>query len=330
MACDVFDPYPKNSRESFYDREDTLNEVKKLIQGKFWPLIIGPKRVGKTSIVKIVVNELNGVYIDASGITSLKQLASSLYNEIKFRFQIDLKVLKVDIDKKPTFSLQNILTKLGDVVIGIDEVQNITTPWFISVLSTAYNTSDVKFIFTGSMIGLSKVLVGESKGKKFSNQFKGRPIVEKEISPFSYEESVSFLAYGKERCSINMTEEEIKDSAETYQGIVGWLTYYGNLRSLGYDHKKAKEEVDNIASRIILDEYARLGEIEKVIVKALGLLKSSNWNNLKKVCEGLLGKKISDWNFDHSLKQLIKARIIYKKDGKYFLIDPMYKVLIRD
>ncbi|ADX82284.1 hypothetical protein [Saccharolobus islandicus] len=51
MACKIFDPYPKDSRENFYDRENIIDKVEKLVSGKFWPLLIGPKRVGKTSIV---------------------------------------------------------------------------------------------------------------------------------------------------------------------------------------------------------------------------------------------------------------------------------------
>ncbi|ACP34597.1 conserved hypothetical protein [Sulfolobus islandicus L.S.2.15] len=47
MACKIFDPYPKDSRENFYDRENIIDEVEKLVSGKFWPFLIGPKRVGK-------------------------------------------------------------------------------------------------------------------------------------------------------------------------------------------------------------------------------------------------------------------------------------------
>lgn len=222
MACLIFDPYPKDSRENFYDREAILDEVEKLISGKFWPLLVGPKRVGKTSIVKIVTKELHGMYIDASGINSLRGLGEAILSQIsnlEVKFQLDLKLLKIEINRRPTTALQSILSKLGDTVIGIDEVQNIVTPWFISVLSTAYNTSEIRFIFTGSMIGLADILAGNGKGKKF--QIKGRPIVEKEVNPFSREETIGFLKYGSEKCGLRITEEEMEDAYNTYQGIVG-------------------------------------------------------------------------------------------------------------
>ena len=58
--CRLFDPYPKANREDFFDNEEIINEVEKLIEGKFWPLLIGPKRTGKTSILKIVKKKLTG------------------------------------------------------------------------------------------------------------------------------------------------------------------------------------------------------------------------------------------------------------------------------
>lgn len=72
--CKIFDPYPKENREDFFDNNEVLNEVTKLIEGKFWPLLVGPKRTGKTSILKILSKELEGIYVDASGVKTLRGL----------------------------------------------------------------------------------------------------------------------------------------------------------------------------------------------------------------------------------------------------------------
>jgi Predicted ATPase (AAA+ superfamily) len=163
--CKLFDPYPKSSREEFFDNEEIIDEVEKLLEGKFWPLIIGPKRTGKTSILKIVSNELKGVYIDASGIKSLKELGEALVHSLQAKIQIDLKVVRIEINRRPVKGLQDLLNKLDEMIILIDEVQNIISPWFISLLSNAYNNSEVKFALTGSMIGLTKTLIGQGRGK---------------------------------------------------------------------------------------------------------------------------------------------------------------------
>ncbi|MEM1627583.1 MAG: ATP-binding protein [Sulfolobaceae archaeon] len=327
--CKIFDPYPKSSREEFFDNEEIINEVEKLLEGKFWPLVVGPKRTGKTSILKIVSNELGGVYIDASGIKSLKELGETLIHSIQAKIQIDLKVVRVEIIKKPVKGLQDLLNKIGDVILLIDEVQNIISPWFISLLSNAYNNSEVRFAFTGSMIGLSKTLVGQGRGSKLGSSFKGRPIVEIEARPFDDDRSKEFLKFGSKMCNLSITDYEVEDAVKVYRGIQGWLTYYGNFRSLGYSHDKAKEMVLKIATSIIRDEIKLLSETQRAIIKALSLVDSAGWKNLKNLSESISKREFKDWVFNNALKQLVNARLVKKgNDGKYSLIDPMYKYLV--
>jgi AAA+ ATPase superfamily predicted ATPase len=321
--CRLFDPYPKANREDFFDNEEIINEVEKLIEGKFWPLLIGPKRTGKTSILKIVNKEINGIYVDASGVKSLKELGELIVNSPQLKVEIDLKIIKVEIQKKPVKGIQSLLNKLGDAVILIDEVQNIVTPWFISLLSTTYNNSQVRFAFTGSMIGLSKTLTGEGKGKKVGSSFKGRPIVEIEVKPFSEKQSMEFLKAGSMLCGIDIKDEEINDAIKAYRGIQGWLTYYGNFRSLGYSHEKAKELVLHIAKNVIKEELKQLSETQRQIIKALSLVEEIGWTDLKKLTEGLSKTKIEDTVFNNALKKLIDARLVRKEENKYAIIDPL-------
>ena len=326
--CRLFDPYPKANREDFFDNEEIINEVEKLIEGKFWPLLIGPKRTGKTSILKIVNKEINGIYVDASGVKSLKELGELIVNSPQLKVEIDLKIIKVEIQKKPVKGIQSLLNKLGDAVILIDEVQNIVTPWFISLLSTTYNNSQVRFAFTGSMIGLSKTLTGEGKGKKVGSSFKGRPIVEIEVKPFSEKQSMEFLKAGSMLCGIDIKDEEINDAIKAYRGIQGWLTYYGNFRSLGYSHEKAKELVLDIAKNVIKEELKQLSETQRQIIKALSLVEEIGWTDLKKLTEGLSKTKIEDMVFNNALKKLIDARLVRKEENKYAIIDPLYKLVL--
>ena len=326
--CRLFDPYPKSKREDFFDNEELINEVEKLLEGKFWPLILGPKRTGKTSVLKIVANELGGVYIDASGIKTLRELGDSLVNSLQTRVQVDLKVVKVEIYKRPVRGLKELLGKLGDSVILIDEVQNLASPWFASLLSTAYNTSGVRFAFTGSMIGLAKTLAGQGTGKKVGKSFKGRPIVEVEASPFDEVKSREFLRTGADLCNVSMQDSEIEDAAEAYRGIQGWLTYYGNFRALGYSHDRAKEMVFRTAKGIILEELKALSELQRTIMRALSLVEGAGWSDLKALTESLMRRELQDWTFDHALKQLVNARLVRKEGNKYSVIDPMYKAVM--
>ncbi|ADB86253.1 bromodomain-containing protein [Saccharolobus islandicus] len=105
------------------------------------------------------------------------------------------------------------------------------------------------------------------------------------------------------------------------------MSYYGNLRSLGYTHHRAQDEVTKIARTIILSEFSSLSEIQQVIIKALSIMKQARWRDLKKVSEGFLRRDIKDWTFNHALKQLINERIILKENEKYSLIDPLYSIV---
>jgi len=66
-------------------------------------------------------------------------LDKALINSLQAKIQINLKVIKIEIDKKSVKGLQDLLNKLGETIIFIDEIQNIILTWFISLLSNAYN-----------------------------------------------------------------------------------------------------------------------------------------------------------------------------------------------
>ncbi|BFI74672.1 hypothetical protein [Sulfurisphaera ohwakuensis] len=70
---------------------------------------------------------------------------------------------------------------------------------------------------------------------------------------------------------------------KVYRGIQGWLTYYDNFRSLGYSHERAKDMVLKIARSIIKDEIKSLSEVQRIIIRALSLVESSGWKDLKKL-----------------------------------------------
>lgn len=84
-----------------------------------------------------------------------------------------------------------------------------------------------------------------------------------------------------------------------------------------------------IALKLVKEEYERLGEIERAVLRGLSLLNSPSWRNLKKVTEALLGREVKDWSFTHALKQLINARVAKKEGENYSLVDPMYRELLK-
>ena len=70
----LFDPRPKERRDELFDRESELFELERSAKhGALIVLCVGGRRVGKTSVVKVFVNEDEGpsVYIDARKLSEL-------------------------------------------------------------------------------------------------------------------------------------------------------------------------------------------------------------------------------------------------------------------
>lgn len=149
------------------------------MNSSFWLVILGPRRVGKTTVMRVVINELGGIYIDVSTIMGLKGLGLRLIDEVKrlnIRVKLNLAMLQLDIERRPMVIIEGLIRELGDVVIGIDEVQNIISPKLPSLLSVAYNESRVRFIFSGSLVGTTRLIMK-------SPESLGRPLIRFELRP---------------------------------------------------------------------------------------------------------------------------------------------------
>jgi len=53
----LFDVRPKEDRRDLYDRERELSELRESIERGVWSAVYGVRRVGKTSVVNVAVND---------------------------------------------------------------------------------------------------------------------------------------------------------------------------------------------------------------------------------------------------------------------------------
>jgi AAA+ ATPase superfamily predicted ATPase len=54
----LFDLNPKDSRADFYGQRDKIDEIVRLLKHRSWVVVLGPRMVGKTSIIKVAYNDL--------------------------------------------------------------------------------------------------------------------------------------------------------------------------------------------------------------------------------------------------------------------------------
>lgn len=202
MRCELFDTRPKRERSLLYGREDDLKEIERIIDGGFWAVLIGPKRIGKTSLATVLTHSCGGIYLDVSSVLTVKELGLRLIDEIaggrfKTEGEIDIKVFRLTMKREPILTFEKVIRQLGNRLIALDEVQRLNDRMLPRILSTLYNETKIKLLFTGSATGLIKTMAE-------SAEIQGKPIEEKEISPFSRNTSVAFLETGFQRGKIKL------------------------------------------------------------------------------------------------------------------------------
>jgi AAA+ ATPase superfamily predicted ATPase len=59
----LFDPRPKSQRSELFDREEEIKELKESVARSPLTLLLGIRRIGKTSVLKVALNELEVPYV---------------------------------------------------------------------------------------------------------------------------------------------------------------------------------------------------------------------------------------------------------------------------
>jgi AAA+ ATPase superfamily predicted ATPase len=312
-----------------FGRDQEFKEIQDQLEAGFWPILIGPKRVGKTSIMKVITEEQGGIYIDASTSIKASDIGTRMVEEIRRNkvrineIKLDFKIIQTELKKDPIRTLEGILKEMGEKIIAVDEAQSLNDPTLPKLFSVLYNETDIKFMFSGSATGLLKRL-------EHGTQMLGRPIQKEEIKAFDTQTAKEFLKTGFKLCKVIGYEEEVNETVSTFGGIPGWLSYYGAKRSQNISHEKSVTQVGQLAKGVVAEECASLGPIQTSIIVALASLGSGgSWTEIKALARSAQrGKEIDDKSLSRSLQALIDLRIVGRTDKtRYYLLDPLYKLI---
>ena len=359
----LFDPRPKEKREDIFDREQEIEMIKNSAKEYPITLILGIRRVGKSSLLKVVLNELeSGIYIDVrklhfdsggwitneSLLKAFENGLNSLSHPIKREVFQYLKRVKgvsiagLQLSFEPEVSLSEILEALNKrsrVIIAFDEAQYLRFygrrggKEFLTLVAYAYdNLPNISFIFTGSEIGLLHDLIGVSD---YESPLYGRIYNEITISPFSRELSIEFLRQGFVEAGIKIREEEIEHAAELLGGIPGWLVEFGYNYIKTKSFENAIKGVMRKAEKFLEGE---LRELEKRSPRYILVLRAismgfDRWTLIKEFLESRSGK-IPNSRLAAILEALQKMSWINAeyKDGekRYRIIDPVIERVIKE
>ncbi|AAY80485.1 AAA family ATPase [Sulfolobus acidocaldarius] len=344
----LFDLHPKIELRELFGRGTEVEYIIQQVISRNWVIISGQRGIGKTSVMKVSINELrrrnstDGIYLNLRGVKTLRELLSLLISEINrnklfniFNVNVNLNFGPLGVElKRGRLTVQRGLLELllsinRDMVIGLDEVQELSpvSKPLLDVLGNVFMSNPkVRFIFSGSYVGLVKALLSPKEGSPLL----GRPPVEVRLRPFDKITSINFLKQGMMELGVDFENNEAEEVVNKLDGIVGWLTLFGNnyaIRKLNYEY--SLQSTIEEGKRIMLEELNHFleGRNRELYLAILSSLKvTKRWKDIKFATSVKLKRSIDDKEFSSALESLIKYNFIDKiKEGEYQITDPILR-----
>lgn len=352
----LFNLNPKESPNELFGREKELEELTRLIRARRWVAVLGPRMVGKTSLLKVAGTKLEKskikvIYVNLWGAKGTSGLLNALARSLNDEKSILQKIrntakriegisigangVTISLSKKPMTTIWDLLEAIGaqagNCVIELDEVQELSTisGRLLKLLANIFNTHpNIVFVFTGSMFGLMKTLLEPGP----SSPLYGRPPAKLYLQPFEKETAKQFLTKGFKEHNLTTKDTTINEAVERLDGIPGWLTLYGNniaLRKLS--HKQALEETISEGTKIVKDELEHFleGRDRKAYLATLkATTTAARWTEIKGAIQTAKSSTTNDATIYRILENLKAAMIIQENQKVYRITDPMLRTLL--
>lgn len=264
-----FDLQPKNRRADLYDFENQLGQLLELLRGPRArvPLItvIGPRRTGKTSLVKTALTEsglphltLNGMAFAEVPVIKKRSLLLSLERELNETIEREkgwgkkllgvldgIRWLKVN-SKPPFVHFEWKRPKdvdLIDLAYSFNRLARESRTKFILVLDEAqefrrlvgYSLQKLMAHIYDNVEGIQMIVTGSQVG--FLHDFLGvddsesplygRGTADIQVPRITRDLAADFLEKGFKQTKIEPDADVINHAIEKLDGIIGWLTFFG-------------------------------------------------------------------------------------------------------
>ncbi len=359
----LFDIAPKEKREDLYNREKELREFHDALKlGERLIVVYGIRRIGKSSLVKVALRELQvpfvlvdvrELYFRMNMVTErylteylvegfrkymkwYEKLGFNLKEVFKKIRRIHVEGYEIEIEPTARISITSLLSEINSwcekhgmrFVFVFDEAQYLrfSNVRYDGVLAWAIdNLNNTTFILTGSEVGVLRefLRIDDPKAPLY-----GRYRREIYLDRFTREQSIDFLIQGFKQLKARVSISELEEAVELFDGIVGWLTYYGYYRAIRkLSHREALNRVFEEGSRLVLAELEKLIAPSRkrytAILKAVahGL---NSWSEIKAYVIAKTGY-INDKRFTELLKNLVKYGYLAKKNTGYEIPDPVVR-----
>ena len=352
----LFDLSPKDSRRALFGRDRELGEFVRLMEHGRWTVVLGPRMVGKTSLVKSALSLLNRptVYANLWGTRGTHGLLHALVaglNEhppllrriagVLRRIQgvsvggAGVSVTPLVRPLRTTSDLvQAIGSAAGAAVIVLDEVQELApaSRALLRVLANIFNSYPrITFVFTGSYFGLLRTLLEPGS----ESPLYGRPPARLDLSPFDRETSIDFLERGFQEHRLRVGRQEIGNVVDrSLDGIPGWLTLYGNYLAIQRLKPPAAERATvEEAKRVIgleLGNFLAQKDAQTYWRALKAIAFEPTWSELRGAISAERGTPVNPNSIANILHKLRDAGLIDTITQHYRIRDPLVRTYVRE
>lgn len=346
----------------FTDREDEIDKISSFIRGENHLILISPRRFGKTSLIKKVVNDSGRryIYLDLQIILSAEDLASQLLKRIYRIFPVQKlrKFIKsfrlipsvimnpvtgeTEISFKPGSSdltpLEDVLkmidklaTESKRIVVVLDEFQDIfrINPDLDRMLrAVMQNQKNINYIFMGSSESMIRNIF-ERKDSPFYRFGSLMTLPRISVEKFSRFLEERFKKISDRAKLLSHTILTITDSHPYYTQQLAFTVWELLIRS-----GETPDVVDSASNEIVQshdNDYERLwNNLNRTDMTVLTGMSGSDLSPLSEEFSMIYGTGATSTVFS-SLQRLVKTGILIKEGSVYSMDDPFFKrwILLR-
>jgi AAA+ ATPase superfamily predicted ATPase len=351
----LFDLHPKESPATLFGREEELAKLSRLINAGRWTAVLGPRMVGKTSLIRAASKGFRRptVYVSLWGAVGTRGFIDAfvqglnanrtLLGRIRGRAR-DLEGLSIGTTgitvvapKRPLRTVWDLLeivgSEAGGTIFELDEFQEVSAASgpILKLLANIFNThSDISFIFTGSKSGLIRTLLDP----KPSSPLFGRPPAELTLEAFSPVASLAFLERGFKEYGLSPDRSELESViGRSLDGLPGWLAIYGNYRAVAGEPPTRAEELTlregQKVARVQLRHFLQGRSHDNYWAALKALASGAAWTDLVDAVSRKKGSEANQQTIQSMLRALDEAGFLRHDGRTYSLSDPMLRAFIR-
>jgi len=340
----------------FTDRESELIKISSFIKGENHLILISPRRFGKTSLIRKVINDSGRrhVYLDMQLVISVEDFASQLLKRIYRIFPVQklkgyIKTFRLipsviinpvtgeaeisfkpgSKDLAPLEDVLNMVEKLGSeekkIVIVLDEFQDIfriQSGLDRLLRSVMQNQKNINYVFMGS----SESMIREIFEKKSSPFYRfGSLMTLGKITPDKFTEFLEtrFAKITNKKKEISETILKVTECHPYYTQQLAF-TVWELLGRLDYTPDIVEIAADEIVQRHDNDFERIWNSLNRTDMRVLTGMSTGSISPLSDEFSKLYGTGASSTVFS-TLQRLTNRGLIIKENSVYTIDDPFFK-----